>query len=71
MSTTTANPLATNPQTEGPLWVEVTIPFLILTIFVVGVRVWWRRKIAGKITLSDISILVSLVSLFFCHLNVK
>lgn len=64
MSTSTVNPLAKDPRTAGPLWVEVTIPVLLLTTVVVGIRVWWRRKVSGKVALSDITILVSLFCAF-------
>lgn len=63
MSTTTptTNPLATNPESQGVLWVCVTLPLLALTTAVVAVRVWWRRKIAGATTAADALVLISLV----------
>jgi hypothetical protein len=62
MTNSTTNPLAKNADSQGDLWVEVTIPLYVLTAAIVALRVWWRRKIAGKITGSDIAIVVSLVS---------
>ena len=63
MSTSAApNPLAKNPASEGNLWVKVTIPIYVLTVAVVAVRVWWRRRLSGRIAPTDICILISLVS---------
>ena len=61
----TPNPFAHNPETQGNLWVAVTLPLLAITAGVVGVRVWWRRKISGYVSSADYIVLVSLVGLFF------
>ncbi|CAG8977624.1 hypothetical protein HYALB_00011728 [Hymenoscyphus albidus] len=57
----TSDPLAKNPETQGILWVQVTIPITVFTIFLVWLRVWWRRRMSGAVAPTDISVLVSLL----------
>ncbi|KAH8669517.1 hypothetical protein BGZ60DRAFT_538235 [Tricladium varicosporioides] len=60
-NSTVGNPLAHNSASQGQLWVAVTIPVIVLTISIVAIRIWWRKTASGKITKSDITILVSLL----------
>ncbi|KAG9228988.1 hypothetical protein BJ875DRAFT_214150 [Amylocarpus encephaloides] len=62
MSTnSTFNPLSRNSHSRGNLWIEVTIPVFVLTVFIVGLRLWWRARLAGRVGLTDIVLMLSLM----------
>jgi len=71
MTNPTTNPLVRNADSQGNLWVEVTIPLLVLTAAIVALRVWWRRKISGTVAATDIAIVVSLVSFQSSNFTIK
>lgn len=61
MSGSTVNPLKYNAESEGNLWVAVSIPVLVLTYITGALRLWWRYRVSGRISASDWCVIISLV----------